>query len=122
MATLPPLRQMISALIGTPSVSSVVPAHDTGNRAVIELLATVIEHLVKGEVIQMKGVRLKGGADSSAFDLYLRKNYYKTGSLMANSCRASSLLQEDVPVSREAQDAAFVYGRGVGAAFFQLTL
>jgi geranylgeranyl pyrophosphate synthase len=87
------------------------------NLDVIELLATVIEHLVKGEVIQMKGVRLKGGADSSAFDLYLRKNYYKTGSLMANSCRASSLLQEDVPVSREAQDAAFVYGRGVGAAF-----
>jgi geranylgeranyl pyrophosphate synthase len=87
------------------------------NLDVIELLATVIEHLVKGEVIQMKGVRLKGGADSSAFDLYLRKNYYKTGSLMANSCRASALLQEDVPVSRETQGAAFVYGRGVGAAF-----
>ena len=45
MATLPPLRQMISALIGTPSVSSVVPAHDTGNRAVIELLATWLDDL-----------------------------------------------------------------------------
>ena len=82
-----------------------------------ELLATVIEHLVKGEVIQMKGVRSKGGADTSVFDMYLRKNYYKTGSLMANSCRAAALLQEDIAVSREAEEAAFIYGRGVGAAF-----
>ena len=45
MAALPPLRDLIRALIGTPSVSSVVPAHDTGNRAVIELLATWLEDL-----------------------------------------------------------------------------
>ena len=46
---------------------------------------------MKGEVIQMKGVR-PGTADSQVFDVYLRKNYYKTGSLMANSCKAACLL------------------------------
>ena len=110
------------------------------NLDVIELLATVIEHLVKGEVIQMKGVR-PGSADSQIFDIYLRKNYYKTGSLMANSCKAACLLNEtgneglpsyytaasttppssasSPPLSAAAQRAraSFIYGRGVGAAF-----
>lgn len=27
-----------------------------------------------------------------AFEYYVRKNYYKTGSLMANSCRAAAVL------------------------------
>ena len=35
----PDLLGMIAALIGTPSVSSVTPDHDQGNRAVIDLLA-----------------------------------------------------------------------------------
>jgi len=35
----PPLMEMIGGLIGTPSVSSVDPALDQGNRAVIDLLA-----------------------------------------------------------------------------------
>ncbi|MDX1698347.1 MAG: acetylornithine deacetylase [Thiohalobacterales bacterium] len=35
----PDLLSMIAALIGTPSVSSVTPDHDQGNRAVIDLLA-----------------------------------------------------------------------------------
>lgn len=40
MATnLPPLRELLRALIATPSVSSVSPAFDQGNRAVIDLLA-----------------------------------------------------------------------------------
>jgi solanesyl diphosphate synthase len=85
------------------------------NLDVIEILATVIEHLVKGEVIQMKGVK-PGSADTQIFDTYLRKNYYKTGSLMANSCKAACLLnhhKDHVRVS----EAAFIYGRGVGAAF-----
>jgi acetylornithine deacetylase len=36
---LPPLMEMLRALIGTPSVSSVTPGFDQSNRAVIELLA-----------------------------------------------------------------------------------
>lgn len=27
-----------------------------------------------------------------AFEYYVRKNYYKTGSLMANSCKAAAVL------------------------------
>jgi geranylgeranyl pyrophosphate synthase len=51
----------------------------------VELMSTVIEHLVKGEVMQMKNA--DGRDDITPFEYYLRKNYYKTGSLMANSCK-----------------------------------
>ena len=82
------------------------------NVEAIELLANVIEHLVKGEVMQMKN--LIKNPDINAFDYYMRKNFYKTGSLMANSCRAAAVLEGHSP---EIQEAVFDYGRGVGAAF-----
>ena len=43
MNNFPPLLDMIRGLISTPSVSSVDPARDQGNRAVIELLANWLE-------------------------------------------------------------------------------
>jgi geranylgeranyl pyrophosphate synthase len=55
------------------------------NFEAVELMSTVIEHLIKGEVMQMKNADSRD--DISPFEYYLRKNYYKTGSLMANSCR-----------------------------------
>ncbi len=85
----------------------------------VELLSTVIEHLVKGEVMQMRGGHLKVRRcsctrccnrcfvscryspssllrhvpkDCGPLEYYFHKNYYKTGSLMANSCRAASVL------------------------------
>ena len=73
----------------------------------IELLANVIEHLVKGEVMQMKN--LIKNPDLNAFEYYMRKNFYKTGSLMANSCRAAAVLEGH---SLEVQEAVFNYGRG----------
>lgn len=82
---------------------------------VVELLSTVIEHLVKGEVMQMQTALRSGEAASqAAFDLYLRKTYYKTGSLMANSCRAIAMLgcYPDAVC-----DAAFKYGMHLGIAF-----
>ena len=45
MPSIPNLEQMISALIATPSVSSVNPDFDQGNRAVIDLLAGWLETL-----------------------------------------------------------------------------
>ena len=36
--------------------------------------------------------RAAPGAADELMEFYLRKNYYKTGSLMANSCRAAALL------------------------------
>ncbi|TMW67344.1 hypothetical protein Poli38472_012460 [Pythium oligandrum] len=78
----------------------------------IELMSTAIEHLVKGEVMQMKNA--DGRSDITPFEYYLRKNYYKTGSLMANSCRAALALgKHDEFVC----DMGFAYGRHIGLAF-----
>lgn len=53
---------------------------------------------VQGEVLQMRPTEDGGGA----FEYYVRKNYYKTGSLMANSCKASAVLgQHDLEVRRD---------------------
>lgn len=84
------------------------------NVPTVELLSTVIEHLVKGEVMQMRPPPSRGGASRAAFDAYLRKSYYKTGSLMANSCRAVGLLGS---YPDAVCDAAFRYGLHVGVAF-----
>lgn len=43
------------------------------NIPVVELLSTVIEHLVKGEVLQMKGAGRSDAASRIAMDMYLRK-------------------------------------------------
>jgi len=58
------------------------------NTEVIELLSTVIEHLVKGEIMQMR----TSSTGSSALEYYLRKNFYKTASLMGHSCLAAAVL------------------------------
>ena len=46
---------------------------------------------------------------------YLRKNFYKTASLMANSCKSTALLGENV--SPEVVDVAHTYGKHIGVAF-----
>lgn len=56
---------------------------------VVELLSTVIDHLVRGEVMQMRQAVRSSDSSSEVFEVYLRKTYYKTGSLIANSCRVS---------------------------------
>jgi geranylgeranyl pyrophosphate synthase len=102
------------------------------NEDVVEIMASVLEHLVKGEVMQMRSQHMgknknskSGGAvdtsgdikavsNSNAFEHYLRKNYNKTGSLMANSCRAAMVLgKHSVPMQR----LAFGFGKHIGAAF-----
>ncbi|KAH9091622.1 hypothetical protein Ae201684P_011166 [Aphanomyces euteiches] len=72
----------------------------------VELMSTAIEHLVKGEVMQMRHADKNGAI--SPFEYYLRKNYYKTGSLMANSCKASLILGEH---SERVCELGFAYGR-----------
>jgi geranylgeranyl pyrophosphate synthase len=54
------------------------------------------------------------GASARAFEYYVLKTYYKTGSLMANSCRAAALLGGHSPA---AQAGAHEYGKRVGLAF-----
>ncbi|RLN50641.1 hypothetical protein BBJ28_00003962 [Nothophytophthora sp. Chile5] len=82
------------------------------NMEAVELMSTVIEHLVKGEVMQMKNADARD--DISPFEYYLRKNYYKTGSLMANSCKAAlELGKHDDHIC----DLGFAFGRHIGLAF-----
>lgn len=80
------------------------------NLEVVELLSTVIEHLVKGEVMQMR----PSPSDTSPLETYLRKNFYKTASLMAHSCLASAVLGG---CNEEIQRACYLYGAYVGQAF-----
>lgn len=68
----------------------------------VELLSTVIEHLVKGEIMQMKPTTTVSNSSSNSnnnreatnavLEYYLRKNYYKTASLMGHSCLAAAVL------------------------------
>jgi hexaprenyl-diphosphate synthase len=122
---------------------------------VVELISTVIEHLVKGEIMQLKPSwtcatnsstrssaaevraaeeacdrpRVRGFSaltpDSSsatpsslAFraDLvhYLTKSYYKTASLLANSCRSAALLGAH---DARAQALAYEFGKQLGLCF-----
>ena len=81
------------------------------NVEVVEIISSIIEHLVKGEVMQMRGGHLK---DVTALEYYFYKNYYKTGSLMANSCKAAVVLGGG---AEEIQRIAFAYGKHIGLAF-----
>jgi geranylgeranyl pyrophosphate synthase len=95
---------------------------------VVETMSTIIEHLVRGEVMQMRGnvgPSATGGsseaiaddaesASSQRMQYYLRKNFYKTASLMANSCKSAALLGS---YSRDLVLASYRYGKHVGMAF-----
>ncbi|VEU40549.1 unnamed protein product [Pseudo-nitzschia multistriata] len=81
---------------------------------VVECMSTIIEHLVRGEVMQMRGTVSSEGDQNERMVYYLKKNYYKTGSLMANSCKSAALLAECPP---ELVVAAYKYGKHVGMAF-----
>jgi len=80
------------------------------NIEVIEMLSTVIEHLVKGEIMQMKD----SWEAMSSMDHYMKKTFYKTGSLTAYSCKASAILGGS---NQETAEIAYEYGRHVGLAF-----
>lgn len=80
------------------------------NLEVVELLSTVIEHLVKGEIMQMK----PSNTGKSALEYYLRKNFYKTASLMGYSCLAAAVLGGHDEACKR---ASYLYGTYIGQAF-----
>lgn len=80
---------------------------------VIETMSTIIEHLVRGEIMQLRGTS-KTERNRERLQYYLRKNYYKTGSLMANSCKSTALLGNYPP---ELVWASYRYGKHLGMAF-----
>ena len=80
------------------------------NSEVIALMSQVLEHLVAGEILQMTA----GPDDAGSMDHYMRKTYYKTASLVANSCKSVAVLSGCTP---EEATAAWDYGRHLGLAF-----
>jgi geranylgeranyl pyrophosphate synthase len=58
------------------------------NTAVVQIMATALESLVSGEVMQLKSPP----KTLLQMESYLRKSYYKTASLICYACRSTALL------------------------------
>ncbi|XP_039609843.1 decaprenyl-diphosphate synthase subunit 1 [Polypterus senegalus] len=91
------------------SVASMALAR-IGNNSVVSVLSQVIEDLVRGEFMQLGSKE----NENERFKHYLEKTFKKTASLIANSCKAVSILVNSDP---EVHEIAFQYGRNVGIAF-----
>ncbi|KAI8548517.1 hypothetical protein RHMOL_Rhmol07G0279200 [Rhododendron molle] len=74
---------------------------------VVSLLATVLEHLVTGETMQMTTT----SEQHCSMEYYLQKTYYKTVSLISNNCKAIALLAGQ---TAEVSTLAYEYGKNVG--------
>lgn len=81
-----------------------------GNNTVVSVLSQVIEDLVRGEFMQLGSKE----NENERFKHYLEKTFKKTASLIANSCKAVSILVNSDP---DVHEIAFQYGRNVGIAF-----
>jgi geranylgeranyl pyrophosphate synthase len=58
------------------------------NTAVVQIMATALESLVSGEVMQLKSTP----ESMLEMNSYLKKSYYKTASLICYACRSTALL------------------------------
>jgi hexaprenyl-diphosphate synthase len=94
-----------------------------GDMEVMELIASVMANLVEGEILQMRDVH--GSPISSpdppkvgkeSWNIYMKKTYLKTASLMAKGSRAAVILGggQDGEIWK---DVAYAYGRNLGLAF-----
>ncbi|KAI8047095.1 isoprenoid synthase domain-containing protein [Gilbertella persicaria] len=83
------------------------------NPECIELMATCIANLVEAEFMQLQDPQEKSPDQKKAFEYYLNKIYMQTGSLIAQSCKAASVLGE---CSNETALIAYDYGKHLGIA------
>ncbi|XP_075778664.1 all trans-polyprenyl-diphosphate synthase PDSS1 isoform X1 [Pelodiscus sinensis] len=81
-----------------------------GNTTIISVLSQVIEDLVRGEFLQLGSKE----NENERFAHYLEKTFKKTASLIANSCKAVSILGCPDP---KVHEIAYQYGKNVGIAF-----
>jgi hexaprenyl-diphosphate synthase len=114
-----------------------------GESEVVELVASIIANLVEGEVMQVREVHApdfalassqsastdafgqssieKGRVSQERWNIYLKKTYLKTASLIAKTVRASVVLGG----TREGElwkEVAYAYGRNIGIAFQVITI
>ncbi|KAH7855790.1 hypothetical protein Vadar_028934 [Vaccinium darrowii] len=80
------------------------------NTEVVSLIAKAVEHLVTGETMQMTTT----SEQRCSMEYYLQKTYYKTASLISNSCKAVALLAGQ---TTEVSMLAYEYGKNLGLAF-----
>ncbi|KAK9131502.1 hypothetical protein Sjap_011989 [Stephania japonica] len=80
------------------------------NTEVVSLLAKVVEHLVTGETMQMTST----SEQRCSMEYYLQKTYYKTASLISNSCKAIAILTGQ---TAEVSMLAYDYGKNLGLAY-----
>eukprot|EP00696_Hemimastix_kukwesjijk_P010642 gnl/Hemi2/23373_TR7836_c0_g1_i1.p1 gnl/Hemi2/23373_TR7836_c0_g1~~gnl/Hemi2/23373_TR7836_c0_g1_i1.p1 ORF type:complete len:248 (-),score=52.29 gnl/Hemi2/23373_TR7836_c0_g1_i1:73-816(-) len=85
-----------------------------GNSEVVALLSQVLEHLVKGELMQMTLPTFSSSSHLEVFNHYLMKTYFKTASLIACSSKAAVLLSHGPAAMAE---SAFSFGLHLGMAF-----
>ncbi|XP_068942467.1 all trans-polyprenyl-diphosphate synthase PDSS1 isoform X2 [Petaurus breviceps papuanus] len=81
-----------------------------GNTTIVSVLTQVLEDLVRGEFLQLGSKE----NENERFAHYIEKTFKKTASLLANSCKAVSILGCPDPVVHE---IAYQYGKNVGIAF-----
>ncbi|GFZ06109.1 geranyl diphosphate synthase 1 [Actinidia rufa] len=80
------------------------------NTEVVSLLATAVEHLVTGETMQMT----TASEQRCSMEYYMQKTYYKTASLISNSCKAVAVLSGQ---TTEVSMLAYEYGKNLGLAY-----
>jgi len=80
------------------------------NTEVVSLLATAVQHLVTGETMQMTST----SEQRCSMEYYMQKTYYKTASLISNSCKAIAVLAGQ---TTEVAMLAFEYGKNLGLAY-----
>ncbi|MBE9066574.1 solanesyl diphosphate synthase [Leptolyngbya cf. ectocarpi LEGE 11479] len=80
------------------------------NLTVVKLLSRVIMDLAEGEIQQ----GLNRFDTTLSIDAYLMKSYYKTASLIANSCKSVGVLSQ---TSDALAESLYQYGRNLGLAF-----
>jgi geranylgeranyl pyrophosphate synthase len=79
---------------------------------VVEVMATALDALVQGEIMQARSKR----EDTLDLNYYLRKSYFKTASLICASCKSCALLsgfEDEDDVTAAAEE----YGYHLGMAY-----
>ncbi|MES1922426.1 hypothetical protein MHBO_003937, partial [Bonamia ostreae] len=83
-----------------------------GDNEVIKLISSSIEDLVNGELIR---IEIGDGFDlETVLNTYCHKNFLKTASLIANSCKSVAVLKG---CDDETVENAFRYGKNLGLSF-----
>merc|ERR1712178_364067 len=83
----------------------------TDNTTVIKTMSNIMTELINGEVKQLTN---RGEID---FEIYIEKNYLKTGALLAHGVKAISELSPGNEKNIEFHKDIFEFGKNIGIAF-----